>query len=62
MEKANSITYKVYGKNALFTDPLTKTGGEKMSYQVPTYQALKELRNLFTGSLRLSGLLMSAGS
>ncbi|MFR4352772.1 MAG: type I-C CRISPR-associated protein Cas5c [Roseburia sp.] len=41
MEKENSITYKVYGRNALFTDPLTKTGGEKMSYQVPTYQALK---------------------
>jgi len=25
----------------LFTDPLTKLGGEKLSYQVPTYQALK---------------------
>lgn len=41
MEKANSIEYKVYGAYALFTDPLTKTGGEKFSYQVPTYQALK---------------------
>ena len=41
MEKANSIEYKVYGEYALFTDPLTKTGGEKFSYQVPTYQALK---------------------
>lgn len=41
MEKPNSIEYKVYGKYALFTDPLTKTGGEKFSYQVPTYQALK---------------------
>ena len=41
MEKANSIEFKVYGKYALFTDPLTKTGGEKFSYQVPTYQALK---------------------
>lgn len=37
----NSIEYKVYGKYALFTDPITKTGGEKFSYQVPTYQALK---------------------
>lgn len=26
---------------ALFTDPLTKVGGEKFSYPVPTYQALK---------------------
>jgi CRISPR-associated protein Cas5d len=31
----------VYGKYALFTDPLTKIGGEKMSYPIPTYQALK---------------------
>lgn len=41
MEKPNIIEYKVYGKYALFTDPLTKTGGEKFTYQVPTYQALK---------------------
>lgn len=41
MEKENAIEYKVYGRYALFTDPLTKTGGEKMSYMVPTYQALK---------------------
>ena len=37
----NSIEFEVYGKYALFTDPLTKMGGEKLSYQVPTYQALK---------------------
>ncbi|MDD5018667.1 MAG: type I-C CRISPR-associated protein Cas5c [Eubacteriales bacterium] len=37
----NIITYKVYGRYALFTDPVTKLGGEKCSYQVPTYQALK---------------------
>lgn len=41
MEYANQIEYRLYGKYALFTDPLTKTGGEKMSYMVPTYQALK---------------------
>lgn len=41
MERENAIEYKVYGKYALFTDPLTKAGGEKLSYQVPTYQALK---------------------
>lgn len=28
MERENAIEYKVYGKYALFTDPLTKTGGE----------------------------------
>lgn len=33
--------YKIWGDYALFTDPLTKGGGEKFSYSVPTYQALK---------------------
>lgn len=37
----NSIEFRVWGKYALFTDPLTKVGGEKFSYQVPTYEALK---------------------
>lgn len=41
MEHKNSIEFKVYGRYALFTDPLTKTGGEKYTYQIPTYQALK---------------------
>lgn len=37
----NAIEFEVTGNYALFTDPLTKIGGEKLSYQVPTYQALK---------------------
>ncbi|RSK26544.1 type I-C CRISPR-associated protein Cas5 [Bacillus sp. HMF5848] len=37
----NSIEFEVYGSYALFTDPLTKMGGEKMTYNVPTYQSLK---------------------
>lgn len=37
----NSITFKLTGRHALFTDPITKVGGEKYSYQVPTYEALK---------------------
>ena len=41
MEKPNIIEYTVFGRYALFTDPLSKTGGEKCSYQIPTYQALK---------------------
>lgn len=41
MEKANQIEFKVYGRYALFTDPLTRVGGEKFTYQIPTYQALK---------------------
>jgi len=35
------IEFKLYGKYALFTDPLTKIGGEKFTYPVPTYEALK---------------------
>ncbi len=41
MKKENVVQFKVYGRYALFTDPLTKIGGEKFSYQIPTYQALK---------------------
>ena len=41
MEKPNIIEYSVFGEYALFTDPISKTGGEKFSYQIPTYQALK---------------------
>ncbi len=37
----NSIEFRVWGRFALFTDPLTKVGGEKCSYHVPTYEALK---------------------
>ncbi len=37
----NKVEFKVSGKYALFTDPLTKIGGEKCSYQIPTYQAVK---------------------
>ena len=37
----NCIEFKVHGRYALFTDPLTKVGGEKCSYHVPTYEALK---------------------
>jgi len=41
MEKENKVEFKVEGKYALFTDPLTKIGGEKCSYHIPTYEALK---------------------
>ncbi len=36
-----SIEFQVSGRYALFTDPLSKVGGEKCSYHVPTYEALK---------------------
>jgi len=41
MERENKVEFKVSGKYALFTDPLTKIGGEKCSYHIPTYEALK---------------------
>ncbi|MEG1886660.1 MAG: type I-C CRISPR-associated protein Cas5c [Oscillospiraceae bacterium] len=41
MQKENAVTFKISGRRALFTDPLTKIGGEKSSYPLPTYQALK---------------------
>ena len=37
----NNITYRVWGDYALFSDPVTRTGGEKTTLIVPTYQALK---------------------
>lgn len=37
----NSIEFRVYGVRALFTDPVSRIGGEKYSYSIPTYQALK---------------------
>jgi len=37
----NRIDFKVSGRFALFTDPLTRMGGEKCSYHIPTYEALK---------------------
>jgi len=39
--KRNGVQFKVYGRYALFSDPITRPGGEKFTYQVPTYQALK---------------------
>ena len=40
-KKRNPVEFLVYGRYALFADPITRPGGEKFSYQTPTYQALK---------------------
>jgi CRISPR-associated protein Cas5d len=37
----NKISFRLWGKYALFTDPITKVGGEKFTYQLPTYEAIK---------------------
>ncbi len=41
MEMKNSISFRLWGRYALFTDPVTRVGGEKCSYHVPTYEAIK---------------------
>ncbi len=41
MQHPNIVEFEVYGPYALFSDPLMRVGGEKNSYQVPTYEALK---------------------
>jgi CRISPR-associated protein Cas5d len=40
-DKDNEVEFVVHGRYALFSDPITRIGGEKCSYQIPTYQALK---------------------
>ncbi len=35
------VECRMYGDYALFTDPVSKAGGEKLSYPVPTYEAIK---------------------
>jgi CRISPR-associated protein Cas5d len=41
IRKRNAVEFEVLGKYALFSDPITRVGGEQFTYQVPTYQALK---------------------
>ena len=37
----NTVEFQVSGNYALFSDPITRVGGEKISYQIPTYEAVK---------------------
>lgn len=37
----NIVEFEVTGDYALFSDPITRVGGEKCSYQIPTYEAIK---------------------
>ena len=41
MQHKNIVEFEVLGDYALFSDPITRVGGEKFTYQVPTYEALK---------------------
>ena len=37
----NTIEFEVRGPYALFSDPVMRVGGEKTSYHIPTYEALR---------------------
>ena len=37
----NTVEFCVYGDKALFSDVVTRPGGEKFSYNIPTYEAIK---------------------
>ena len=37
----NIVDFEVYGDYALFSDPITRAGGEKCTYQIPTYETIK---------------------
>lgn len=41
MEHPNIVEFSVSGDYGLFSDPIMRVGGEKCSYQIPTYEALK---------------------
>ena len=40
MRYPNIVEFELYGPYGLFSDPITRVGGEKSTYQVPTYEAL----------------------
>lgn len=41
MQHDNIVEFCVTGDYALFSEPVTRVGGEKCSYQIPTYEAMK---------------------
>ena len=41
MKHRNTVEFEVTGDYALFSEPVTRVGGEKFSYQIPTYEAIK---------------------
>ena len=54
----NTVEFVVRGRYALFSDILTRAGGEKTSYPIPTYEALKGITQsvYFTNPLPLDCL------
>lgn len=40
-EYPNIVEFQITGDYGLFSDPVMRVGGEKCSYQIPTYEAIK---------------------
>lgn len=40
-KQRNSVDFQITACNALFSDPIMRLGGEKFSYHIPTYEAVK---------------------
>ena len=55
----NTIEFEVEGPYALFSDPVMRVGGEKTSYHIPTYEALKEVLFPFIRQLVCHRLILS---
>ena len=36
----NFVEFEVFGDYGLFSDPVTRVGGEKFTSQIPTYEAM----------------------
>ena len=43
----NRVEFQVSGDYALFSEITTRVGGEKCSYQIPTYEALNGIHNTY---------------
>jgi len=41
MQHPNLVEFEVSGDYGMFADPIMRVGGEKCTYQIPTYEALK---------------------
>lgn len=37
----NIVSFRVYGRYALFSDPINRVGSEKLTYSIPTYESIK---------------------
>lgn len=46
--QSQQFEFQAFGQSALFSDPVMRVGGQKCSYPVPTYEALKGLvKNIY---------------